>query len=135
MATLLYWPILDVDVESLPDPSSTQMANQNDHLYYELEQLIKDLTVIQQRRLYMKYYLEMSNVEIAEVEQVSYSAVRKSIDQSIIYIRRKMHKFIHWFVPYFYLRRNSIMSLSRERRIIKYGKTSWKRNYDRKRIR
>ncbi|WP_405315766.1 hypothetical protein [Faecalibacillus faecis] len=43
----------------------------------------------------MKYYLEMSNVEIAEVEQVSYSAVRKSIDQSIRYIRRKMYKFIH----------------------------------------
>lgn len=95
MVTLLYWPIVDVDVESLPDPSSTQMANQNDHLYYELEQLIKDLTVIQQRRLYMKYYLEMLNVEIAEVEQVSYSAIRKSIDQSIRYIRRKMYKFIH----------------------------------------
>ena len=134
MATLLYWPIVDVDVESLPDPASTLEANQNDCLYYELEQLIKDLTVIQQRRLYMKYYLEMSNVEIAEVEQVSYSAVRKSIDQSIRYIRRKMYRFIHWFVPYFYLRRNSIMSLSRERRIIKYGKTSWKRNYDRQRI-
>ena len=95
MATLLYWPIVDVDVESLPDPASTLMANKREYLYYELEQVTKDLTVIQQRRLYMKYYLEMSNVEIAEVEQVSYSAVRKSIDQSIIYIRRKMHKFIH----------------------------------------
>ena len=95
MATLLYWPIVDVDVESLADPASILMADQNDHLYYELEQLIKNLTVNQQRRLYMKYYLEMANVEIAEVEQVSYSAVRNSIDQSIIYIRRKMYKFIH----------------------------------------
>lgn len=110
------------------------MANQKEHLYYELDLLMKDLTAIQQRRLYMKYYLEMSNVEIAEVEQVSYSAVRKSIDQSIRYIRRKMYRFIHWFVPYSYLRRNSIMSLSRERRITKYGKTYWKRNYDCKRI-
>ena len=56
MATLLYWPILDVDVESLPDPSSTLMANQKERLYYEIEQLMKDLTAIQQRRLYMKYY-------------------------------------------------------------------------------
>ncbi len=95
MAKLLYWPIVDVDVESLADPASILMADQNDHLYYELEQLIKNLTVNQQRRLYMKYYLEMANVEIAEVEQVSYSAVRNSIDQSIIYIRRKMYKFIH----------------------------------------
>lgn len=134
MATLLYWPIVDVDVESLPDPASTLMANKREYLYYELELLMKDLTAIQQRRLYMKYYLEMSNVEIAEVEQVSYSAVRKSIDQSIRYIRRKMYKFIHWFVPYSYLRRNSIMSLSRKRRITKYGKTYWKRNYDSKRI-
>lgn len=135
MAKLLYWPIVDADVESLADPSSTLMAKQRNQLYYELEQVTKDLTAIQQRRLYMKYYLEMSNVEIAEVEQVSYSAVRKSIDQSIRYIRRKMYKFIHWFVPYFYLRRNSIMSLSRKRRITKYGKTCWKRNYDSKRIR
>ena len=134
MATLLYWPIVDVDVESLPDPASTLMANKRESLYYELEQVTKDLTAIQQRRLYMKYYLEMSNVEIAEVEQVSYSAVRKSIDQSIRYIRRKMYKFIHWFVPYSYLRKNSIMSLSRKRRITKYGKTYWKRNYDSKRI-
>ena len=134
MATLLYWPIVDVDVESLPDPASTLTVNQTEHLYYELEQLTKDLTAVQQRRLYMKYYLEMSNVEIAEVEQVSYSAVRKSIDQSIRYIRRKMYKFIHWFVPYSYLRKNSIMSLSRKRRITKYGKTYWKRNYDSKRI-
>lgn len=134
MATLLYWPIADVDVESLPDPASTLMANKREHLYYELEQVTKDLTAIQQRRLYMKYYLEMSNVEIAEVEQVSYSAVRKSIDQSIRYIRRKMYKFIHWFVPYSYLRKNSIMSLSRKRRITKYGKAYWKRNYDRQRI-
>ena len=95
MATLLYWPIVDVDVESLPDPASTLTANKREYLYYELEQATKDLTAIQQIRLYMKYYLEMSNVEIAEVEQVSYSAVRKSIDQSIRYIRRKMYKFIH----------------------------------------
>lgn len=95
MATLLYWPIVDVDVESLPDPASTLTVNQTEHLYYELEQLIKDLTAVQQTRLYMRYYLEMSNVEIAEVEQVSYSAIRKSIDQSIRYIRRKMYKFIH----------------------------------------
>ena len=128
MATLLYWPIVDVDVESLPDPASTLMANKRESLYYELEQVTKDLTAIQQRRLYMKYHLEMSNVEIAEVEQVSY------IDQSIRYIRRKMYKFIHWFVPYSYLRKNSIMSLSRKRRITKYGKACWKRNYDSKRI-
>lgn len=95
MAKLLYWPIVNVDVESLPDPASTFTANKKEHLYYELELLMKDLTTIQQRRLYMKYYLELSNVEIAEVEKVSYSAVRKSIDQSIRYIRRKMYKFIH----------------------------------------
>lgn len=95
MATLLYWPIVDIDVESLPAPASTLTANQRNQLYHELEQVTKDLTAIQQRRLYMKYYLEMSNVEIAKVEQVSYSAIHKSIDQSIRYIRRKMYKFIH----------------------------------------
>ena len=89
MAKLLYWPIVDADVESLADPSSTLMAKQRNQLYYELEQVTKDLTAIQQRRLYMKYYLEMSNVEIAEVEQVSYSAVRKSIDQSIACHRQR----------------------------------------------
>lgn len=43
MAKLLYWPIVDADVESLPDPSSTQMANQRNQLYHELGQVTKDV--------------------------------------------------------------------------------------------
>ena len=61
MEKFLYWPIVDIDIELLPDPNSTPIANQRENLYHELNQLTKDLTDVQQRRLYMRYYLEMSN--------------------------------------------------------------------------
>ena len=38
----------------------------------------------------MKYYLNMSNVKIAKIENVSEGAIRKSITQSINRLRRKM---------------------------------------------
>ena len=52
---------------------------------------MKELTYIQKRRIYMKYYINMKNVDIAKIETVSEGAIRKSIKQSISYLRRKMY--------------------------------------------
>lgn len=52
---------------------------------------MKELTYIQKRRIYMKYYINMKNVDIAKIENVSEGAIRKSIKQSISYLRRKMY--------------------------------------------
>ena len=65
MATLLYWPIVDVDVESLPDPASTLMANKRESLYYELEQVTKDLDYL---FFYRKEDLERQDRQFERME-------------------------------------------------------------------
>ena len=86
---------IDKDIESIADPLSMKAYN----CLYDLNNIlrinIKLLTKKQRRRLYMKYYLNMSNIKIAKIENVSEGAIRKSITQSINKLRKKMFKYIY----------------------------------------
>lgn len=86
---------IDKDIESIADPLSMKAYNSLYDLNNILRINIKLLTKKQRRRLYMKYYLNMSNVKIARMENVSEGAIRKSIMQSINKLRRKLFKYIY----------------------------------------
>ena len=88
---------IDKDIEMIADPLS--MKAYEDSLYNLNTMLVinlKFLTKKQKKRLYMKYYLNMSNVKIAKIENVSEGAIRKSITQSINRLRRKMFQCTYY---------------------------------------
>ena len=87
---------IDKDIESIADPLS--MKAYEDSLYNLNTMLVinlKFLTKKQKKRLYMKYYLNISNVKIAKIENVSEGAIHKSIIQNINKLRRKMFQYIY----------------------------------------
>lgn len=86
---------IDKDIELIADPLSMKAYDSLYDLNNILRINIKMLTKKQRRRLHMKYYLNMSNIKIARVENVSEGAIRKSIMQSINKLRRKLFKYIY----------------------------------------
>lgn len=89
-----YFDYVDVDIESLVDLSTTTQKIREqekiDYLYF----CIKGLTEKQQRRLEKYYFQYKTMVSIAKEENISVSAVKKSLDQCIYQLRRKMYKYI-----------------------------------------
>ena len=87
---------IDKDIEMIADPLSMKAYKSK---LYDLNNMLvinlKYLTKKQKKRLYMKYYLNMSNVKIARIENVSEGAIRKSINQSINKLRGKMFQYIY----------------------------------------
>ena len=89
------YDFIHIDMESVADPLSTTHFSYLKEVQSVMLNHMKELTSIQKRRIYMKYYINMKNVYIAKIENVSEGAIRKSIKQSISYLRRKMYKYIH----------------------------------------
>ncbi|MDD6712524.1 sigma factor-like helix-turn-helix DNA-binding protein [Sharpea porci] len=89
-----YFDYVDVDIENLVDLSTTTQQVKKQEMIACLYSCIKGLTEKQQRRLEKYYFQHKTKVSIAKEENVSEGAVRKSIDQSIYQLRRKMYKYI-----------------------------------------
>lgn len=63
-------------------------------LFEQLYFFIENLTLIQKRRIIDFYFNNRSIKEIALKENVSESAIRKSINQSLIKLKRELTKFL-----------------------------------------
>ena len=64
-----------------------------DYLIENLYSSIETLTTKQKRRVISYYFNDESIEEIAMKEHVSESAIRKSIHQSLIQLKRKLNKY------------------------------------------
>lgn len=89
------YDFIHIDMESIADSLSTTHFSNLKEVQSVMLNHMKELTSIQKRRIYMKYYMNMKNVDIAKIENVSEGAIRKSIKQGISYLRRKMYEYIH----------------------------------------
>ncbi len=65
----------------------------NEYLIENLYSSLETLTTKQKRRVISYYFNNDSIKEIALKEQVSESAIRKSIYQSLIQLKRKLNKY------------------------------------------
>lgn len=59
------------------------------NLHHDMSEAMKTLTNVQQRRMYMYYFLDYSERKIAMIEGVSYKQIRKSIEQA----KKKIKKY------------------------------------------
>lgn len=84
---------VEVDVNSIIDISSTEDEIKKRKMIAYMIECIDDLTEIQQQRLTKHYLLGQTKISIAREENVSISAVKKSIDQSLFQLRRKMNRY------------------------------------------
>ena len=97
---MIYYEIIKDNIYLLEE---IELIDYNDALKYLIHQelitylysSITSLTMIQQRRLYDYYFHNMKKVDIAKKEGVSESAIRKSIDQSLFQLRRKIKRYLH----------------------------------------
>lgn len=88
-----------IQKEILPEMNYQFTVNNYEEIINELiktemiELMLKklnDLSLKQQNRIYEKYFLEMSNSEIARLENRSECAIRRSINRGINQLRNKI---------------------------------------------
>ena len=84
---------VEVDVNSIIDISSTEEEVKKRKMIAYMIECIDDLTERQQQRLTKHYLLGQTKMSIAREEQVSEGAIRKSINQSLFQLRRKMMRY------------------------------------------
>lgn len=84
---------VEVDVNSIIDISSTEDEIRKRRMIAYMMQCIDDLTEIQKQRLTKHYLLGQTKISIAREENVTIGAVRKSINQSLFQLRRKMKRY------------------------------------------
>lgn len=97
---MIYYEMIRSNIYLLDE---IELVDYNDALLMMIQQEFKDylyscitsLTIIQQRRLYDYYFNNMKKVGIAKKEGVSEGAVRKSIDQSLFQLRRKINRYLY----------------------------------------
>lgn len=77
----------------LEDKTTIHDQLKKDYLIENLYSSIETLTAKQKRRVISYYFNNESIEEIAVKEQVSESAIRKSIHQSLIQLKRKLNKY------------------------------------------
>lgn len=88
-----------IQKEILPEMNYQFIVNNSEEIMNKLiktemiELMLKklnDLSLKQQNRIYEKYFLEMSNSEIARLENCSECAIRRSINRGINQLRSKV---------------------------------------------
>lgn len=84
---------VELDVNSIIDIYSTEVEVEKRKMIAYMIECIDDLTERQQQRLTKHYLLGQTLISIAKEEDVSISAVKKSIDQSLFQLRRKMKRY------------------------------------------
>lgn len=77
----------------LEDKTTIYDQLKKDYLVENLYKSLEVLTPKQKRRVISYYFNNDSIEEIAVKEQVSESAIRKSIHQSLIHLKRKLNKY------------------------------------------
>lgn len=77
----------------LEDNTTIHDQLKKDYLIENLYSSIETLTTKKKRRVISYYFNNESIEEIALKEQVSESAIRKSIHQSLIQLKRKINKY------------------------------------------
>lgn len=97
---MIYYEMIRSNIYLLDE---IELVDYNDALLMMIQQEFKDylyscitsLTIIQQRRLYDYYFNNMKKVDIAKKEGVSEGTIRKSIDQSLFQLRRKINRYLY----------------------------------------
>lgn len=77
----------------LEDKTTVYDQLKNEYLKENLYRSLEALTTKQKRRVISYYFNNESIEEIALKEKVSESAIRKSIHQSLIQLKRKLNKY------------------------------------------
>lgn len=77
----------------LEDKTTIDNQLKKEYLIENLNKSLEALTTKQKRRVISYYFNNESIEEIAMKEQVSESAIRKSIHQSLIQLKRKLNKY------------------------------------------
>ena len=77
----------------LEDKTTIDNQLKKEHLKKNLYKSLETLTTKQKRRVISYYFNNESIEKIALKEQVSESAIRKSIHQSLIQLKRKLNKY------------------------------------------
>lgn len=77
----------------LEDKTTIDNQLKKEHLKKNLYKSLETLTTKQKRRVISYYFNNESIEEIALKEQVSESAIRKSIHQSLVQLKRKLNKY------------------------------------------
>lgn len=77
----------------LEDKTTVYDQLRNEYLIENLYRSLEALTTKQKRRVISYYFNNESIEEIALKEKVSESAIRKSIHQSLIQLKRKLNKY------------------------------------------
>lgn len=77
----------------LEDKTTIDNQLKKEHLKENLYKPLETLTTKQKRRVISYYFNNESIEEIALKEQVSESAIRKSIHQSLVQLKRKLNKY------------------------------------------
>lgn len=77
----------------LEDKATIDNQLKKEYLIENLNKSLEALTTKQKRRVISYYFNNESIEEIAMKEQVSESAIRKSIHQSLIQLKRKLNKY------------------------------------------
>lgn len=77
----------------LEDKTTIDNQLKKEHLKKNLYKSLETLTTKQKRRVISYYFNNESIEEIALKEKVSESAIRKSIHQSLIQLKRKLNKY------------------------------------------
>ena len=98
MFTIVYINKDNIEIDQdylyeLEDRTTIDNQLKKEYLIDVLYSSLETLTVKQKRRV-ISYYLNNESIEeIAFKEQVSESAIRKSIHQSLIQLKRKLNKY------------------------------------------
>lgn len=77
----------------LEDKTTIDNQLKKEHLKKNLYKSLETLTTKQKRRVFSYYFNNESIEEIALKEQVSESAIRKSIHQSLVQLKRELNKY------------------------------------------
>ncbi len=88
---------LEIDIESAMIQTELKKEQLDN-----LQKALDDLTAKQREVIYLKYYQNMNNDEIAEIMKINNQSVRNLTSQSLSILRKKdvLILFLHYFIPF-----------------------------------